>query len=203
MAGYKFKSVVNSKEVELLIKPENLDTERKCDTEYHVAMTQLLQKGIKPRATLEKIMHEQGIWTEEDEKKLLEFQTTLAELEAKLKDAKTHEDGLGVAREMGQLRSKCLQLVEAKANILASSCESLADRIRQDAFIAYSTVYVDSSKQVFKDYFDFLTRAEEQVVLDAKKALLDMATKAFSESLGKLPEVQYLKQVEQAVANKD
>jgi hypothetical protein len=196
--GIEFKSVIDGQEVKLRLKEETMDIERKCDAEYHLAYTQLMVKGIMPRATLEKYMLERAIWTSDDEKKLKELQTEIVNLQIKLEQAKTHEQGLTIAKAMGELRGQCLRLVEVKAQVLSNSCESLADQIRRDSYIAFATVYHDTGKPVFKDYHDFLRRAgeSEQVILDARQVILQLASDTFNESLTGLPEVGYVRGVE-------
>ncbi len=199
--GIEFKSVIDGQEVKLRLKEETMDIERKCDAEYHLAYTQLMMKGIMPRATLEKHMIEKQIWTPDDEKKLKELQSQIVNLQIKLEDAKTHDQGLTVAKSMGELRGQCLRLVEVKANVLSNSCESLADQIRRDSYIAFATVYADTGKPVFKDYNDFLRRAgeSEQVVMDTRSVVLQLASDTFNESLTGLPEVHYVKGVEKQI----
>ena len=200
--GVEFDSVVEGKEVKLKLIVENLDIERKCDHEYHLAYTQLMKKGILPKATLEREMKECDIWRDSDEEQLTAIQHQLVDLQIKLEAATTHEEGLAIARDMGILRADCLKLVEAKAAVLSNSCESLADGIRRDAYIAYATVYADTSKKVFRDYHDFLLRANEPVVYAAQEQLLSIAATTFQESLMGLPEVDYVRVVEEQI-NKD
>jgi hypothetical protein len=199
--GVEFESTVGESEEKVKVKlvVENLDIERKCDTEYHIAYTQLLAKGILPRATLEKRMRESEIWTEADEERLNDLQRLLLEAQLKLEAAETHEKGLAVANEMGNLRGECLKLVEVKAAVLSNSCESLADQIRRDAYIAYATRYADSNKPVFKDYDDFLARSDEPVVLAAREQILSIAGQSFQDSLTSLPEVDYVRSVEKKI----
>jgi uncharacterized protein YfaA (DUF2138 family) len=194
--GVEFDSVVDGKNVKVKLLVENLDIERKCDTEYHIAYTQLMKRGILPKATLEKQMEELDIWTKDDEEKLTTLQRQLVDFQIELEAAKTHEEGLAIAKEMGVLRADCLKLVEAKAAVLSNSCESLADSIRRDAYIAYATVYADTSKRIFRDYHDFLLRATEPVANDARQELLAIATKTFQDALTSLPEVDYVRDVE-------
>jgi len=194
--GIVFDSKVDGKEVKLRLIQENIDIERKCDTEYHLAYTELMARGIMPRATLEKRMSEKGIWSKTEEEQLVELQTELAKLQIDLEGANTHEEGLKVASKMGNLRAECLKLVEVKAAVLSNSCESLADQIRRDAYLAYATVYADSGNKVFVDYEDFLKRAQEPCVIDAREAMLTLATQSFNASLTGLPEVNYVKKVE-------
>lgn len=197
--GMEFESTIDGKDVKLQILVENLDIERKCDTEYHIAFTQLMKRGILPKATLEKEMQQLDIWSPKDEKSLTELQAKLMQLQITLEQATTHEEGLAVARDMGQLRADCLKLVEAKAAVLSNSCESLADSIRRDAYIAYATVYADTKKRVFRDYQEFLLRSHEPVVFAARELLLAVATDSFQDSLMGLPEITYVREVEEQV----
>jgi hypothetical protein len=156
-------------------------------------------RGILPKATLEKKMLELGIWTKEDEEKLTDLQRQLVDFQIELEASTTHEAGLSIAKEMGVLRADCLTLVEAKASVLSNSCESLSDGIRRDAYIAYATVYSDTAKKVFRDYHDFLLRASEPAVRDARAQVLDIATRTFQEALTSLPEVGYVRNVEDKI----
>lgn len=198
--GVEFTSTIDGKEVKLKLLVENVDIERRCDTEYHIAYTQLMQKGILPRATLEKQMNKLGIWTDEDEETLTTLQRQIVELQIQLEESNTHEDGLAIAKDMGVLRADCLKLIEAKAAVLSNSCESLADEIRRYAYLAYATVYAETNKRVFKDYHDFIMRADEQVATDAREKLLTIASKTFQDSLTFLPEIGYVKGVEKQLA---
>lgn len=197
----EFKSVINGQEVKLKLKEETLDIERKCDTEYHLAYTELMQRGIMPRATLERYMQEKNIWTKENETQLQDLQAQIVNLQIELEKAETHDKGLALAKSMGELRAACLRLVEVKANVLSNSCESLADEIRRDAYLAYATVYADTNKPVFKDYADFIRRASdsEQVVIDARQMMLVLASQSFNDSLSSLPEVGYVQKVEKKI----
>ena len=197
--GAEFKSTIDGKEVDLKLLVENVDIERRCDTEYHIAYTQLMQRGILPKATLEKQMDELGIWTAKEEGQLTALQSQLVDLHIRLEKSNTHEEGLTVAKEMGELRADCLKLIEAKAAVLSNSCESLADSIRRDAYIAFGTVYAETSKRVFRDYNDFMVRANEQVVMDARQQLLSIASESFQHSLTSLPEVGYVRGVEKQI----
>lgn len=194
--GVVFDSKVAGKTVKLKLMTENLDIERKCDTEYHIAYTQLMKRGILPKATLEQQMKELDIWRKQDEEQLTTIQYQLVDLQIKLEAATTHEEGLAIARDMGALRADCLKLVEAKAAVLSNSCESLADGIRRDAYIAYATVYADTGKKLFRDYHDLLVRADEPAVYDAREQLLIIATETFQESLTALPEIDYVRSVD-------
>ena len=199
--GVEFTSEIGGDEVKLKLVEENIDIERKCDTEYHIAYTQLIGRGIVPRATLEKRMEEHELWTTKEEKALGELQIDLAKLHIELEAATTHEKGLELATKMGKLRAECLKLVEVKAAVLSNSCESLADQIRRDAYIAYGTVYAETGKKVFADYNDFLARADDKCVADARITMLNIAAQSFSESLTGLPEVNYVKKVEGEIDN--
>lgn len=196
MSNMEFESMVNGAKVKLRLKPENLDIERKCDTEYHIAFTELMQRGVLPKATLERLMSEKGIWTEEQEKLLTELQHKLAALQIALDKAETHEKGLSFAKNMGDLRNQCLRLIEVKSAVFVNSCESLADSVRRDAYIAYALVYADTGKYVFKNYQEFISRADEPVVLDARRLVLEESIKAFQDSVSGLPELAYIKKVE-------
>ncbi len=198
MSELQFESVVDKKTVELKLRDETVDIERKCDTEYHIAYTQLLGRGIHPNAQLEKIMEKQGLWDEDSEKELGHLQKQLVELQIKMAGSNTHGEGLVYAQKMSELRSACLKMVEVKAAVLSNSCESLSDQIRRDAYLAYATVFVGTNKPVFKDYDNFLARAEDQVVLDARKAFLVRGMEVFQESLDMLPEVEYVRTVQES-----
>lgn len=197
--GVEFESMIGGKTIKVKLLVENLDIERKCDTEYHIAYTQLMKRGILPKATLEKQMKELEIWTDGDEETLSKLQTELVGFQLKLEAVTTHEEGLALAQTMGLLRADCLRVVEAKASVLSNSCESLADSIRRDAYIAYATVYADTDKRIFRDYHDFILRADEGIVLDAREQLLIIATEGFQASLLGLPEVQYVRDIEDKI----
>lgn len=198
MTDIKFKSKIGDKEVALKIIPENLLIQKRCDEEYHLAYLSLLKKGILPRVTLERLMAQNEIWTPEHEDMVRNLQLKVVALELKLSASNTKDEGVVVAGELAEARRALYKLIEGKTSVLEHCCESIADIVRQEAYIAYATVYEDTNKQVFKDYADFLAKKDEQVVLDAMNALTENLKNAFIRTVDSLPESKFI--AEQKVA---
>lgn len=192
MSEIKFKSKIGDKEVDLKIISENLLIQKKCDEEYHLAYLSLLKRGILPRVTLEKLMDQNEIWTKEHEDMVRDLQVKIIALELKLGASNTRDEGLPVASELADTRRALYKLIEGKTSVLEHCCESISDIVRQEAYLAYATVYSDTGKQVFKDYADFLNKRDEQVVADCMQALMSNLRDSFIKTVDSLPESKFV-----------
>lgn len=190
MESIHFTSKVDDQEVKLVIKPESLEAQRKCDNEYSLAYVQAIQMGIPPRSSLEKLLRDQGMWSAEDDQALETLRLEIVKLELALQEVKSNEEGLPVAAKLAELRGQLIEVTQQRGEILNNSADFMAEQVRRDAFIAYSTYY-ETGKRVFEDYHEFIERAEEQIVLDARQAIAQAMFTEFNGFMDALPEAKY------------
>lgn len=195
-----FTSVVEDEEIKLVIKPESLEAQRRCDHEYSVAFVEAIQRRIPPKSVLEKLLRDQGMWTEKDDEDLEALRTKIVKLEVQLGETKTTDQGLPLATQLATLRGQLVEITQQRGEVLNNSADFMAEQVRRDAFIAYSTFYADTGKLVFDSYEDFVHRASEPVAVDAKQVIARAMFKEFGEFMDGLPEAKFRNVSNEAVA---
>jgi hypothetical protein len=170
-----------------------------CDIEYKKAWAFCLQEKVKTHASLVQIYRENGLWTEDHERKLQELNIEMAvnsvtlENIKKGKSQKDKDKANELALKILTLRNQSAALAEIKAQPYQYSCEHAADQIRMEAYLAYAAVYEDDRKRrYFENYKDFTEKRQEQAALDVYGVYLQIVTEENSEYIKNLPENKYL-----------
>lgn len=191
MKFINFKTEIDGEEVDMVIKPESLDAQRKCDNEYSLAYVQAIRQGIPPRSVLEKVLRDQEMWTDSDDNQLELVKIGIVKLELQLAETNTDKEGLPLARQLAELRGKLVEITQQRGEILNNSADFMAEQIRRDAFIAHSTFYKSTNKPAFASYNDFVERGHEDMVQDARRAVALEMFNEFGTFMDGLPEAQY------------
>jgi hypothetical protein len=187
----KFVSKVGEKEIDFLIKPESLEIQRRCDSEYSIAYVQAIQAGVPPRSVLERVLRDQDMWTKADDERMEQLRFAIVNLETQIAEAKTTDEGLPLAVKLGELRGELVEITQLRGEVLNNSAEFMAEQVRRDAYIAHATVYADTGKRVFEGYADFVKRSEESVSLDARQAIARALYEELGGYLDSLPEAAF------------
>jgi hypothetical protein len=182
----EFKTKIKDQEVTLKLLEPTVLIQEKCDREYHVAYAQLLRLGVLPRSAMEKIMREHGVWTREHDDELREMQLEILAMEASL-----DEGGIESASKMANLRREMFELVQIKTSVLEHCCESVAEKVKQQAYLAYAVVD-QNGKPVFDNLIDFIKRQNEPVAIDAMDTYNKKLQEMFENAVNALPEAVFL-----------
>lgn len=128
------------------------------------AFSKALRSGILTHDEALRIMKENGLWTDADEKKNSELRQQIRELEETLSNGKpSKEDGLAKVGKLKELRAELSSLNSKFTTITDNTAETIATDAKLQYWAANCTVYHDSGKRVFKNLDDFLERGEEEI----------------------------------------
>lgn len=139
------------------------------------AFSKALRNGILTNEEALRIMKENSLWTEEDEKKNAELRAQVKELEDILEEGKpSKEVGLATVEKLRELRNQLSDLNLKFTAVTDNTAETMAGEAKIHYWAAHCVVYNDSGKRVFpKGVDEFLERGDEQIARDAfKEAML-------------------------------
>ena len=139
------------------------------------AFSKALRNGILTNDEAQRIMKENNLWTDEDEKKNTEWRAQVKELEDILEEGKpSREVGLATVAKLQGLRNQLSDLNLKFTSITDNTAETIAGEAKLHYWAAHCVVYNDSGKKVFpKGVDEFLERGDEQIARDSfKEAML-------------------------------
>ncbi len=139
------------------------------------AFSKALRNGILTNEEALRIMKENSLWTDEDEKKNNEIRAQVRELEDILEQGKpSKEVGLATVQKLKELRDQLSDLNMKFTAVTDNTAETMAAEAKLHYWAAHCVVYNDSGKKVFpKGVDEFLERGEEQIARDAfREAML-------------------------------
>lgn len=146
------------KELKLAVQRPTHLQRQDADFEYNKYMNKLLKEGILPIVKLEQTVRENGIWTEDKEKKERELTNAVIKAEETLRKGKIKlSEAEKIAKQAIKDKFERLSLIMEKNSVLENSAERLAENYRFNYLVSHCTVYNDSGgKRYFQDYDDFL-----------------------------------------------
>jgi hypothetical protein len=188
-----FKTTVDSKEIELDLKPATLNDQREAQKIYNQAFSDAVKSGSIVRAKLDDLLKEQGLW---DDKKEIQFRTLQKQIldnERKLaKGGISLKSAKSVAVQIQKLRNELRDLISVKTNLDSHTAEGQADNARFNYLVSCCVVYKNNNNRYFKNYEDYLNRASDNVSISAAQKLASIMYGLDSDFEKKLPENKFL-----------
>lgn len=167
-----FKSADKSgTEVTLKFTKPNQTLISKGDFLYREYFSKAIRAGIMTNAEAHKLLKDREIWTEAQEKEVLDARLRISDLEEKIATA-TKETGIPIFEQLKDLRRTLDSVNSLRSGIVDNTAESVAAEMRTQFFASECVVYNDSGKRVFKDLTEFLQRADEKLALDSYRQAL-------------------------------
>lgn len=190
-----FKTTVDGKEKEILVKSPALNDQKEATKVYNQAFSDALKAKAVVRAKLDDLLVEQGLWDGTKQAKFTELQTQILEGERKLaKGGISLSQAKKIALEMKETREKIRDLISVKTNLDIHTAEGQADNARFNYLVYACTVYNDTKDQYFKSYEDYNNRSTDPVAVSAAQNLANMLYGLEDNYEEKLPENKFLKQ---------
>lgn len=143
---------------------------------YNKAFKNALENGAYLRAGMEKIMFEQGIWSEEQQKKLTKHQFTVAKLERKLCSKVSLTEAKKIAVELRETRNEVRELSYLRSAQDDKTAEGQAEAKRMLFYTVACTYDYLSQKPVFASTDEYEERADEEI---AQKAIEQVSSLLF------------------------
>lgn len=190
-----FKTFVDDKEVEFLVRSPSLQDQKEASKVYNQSFSEALKAKAVVRAKLDDLLVDQGLWDNQKQAKFTELQNEILEGERKLaKGGIPLKQAKELALQMRKTREEVRELISVKTNLDTHTAEGQADNARFNYLVSACTVYNDSKEPYFKSYEDYNNRSADPVALLAAQNLAGMLYGLENDYEEKLPENKFLKQ---------
>jgi hypothetical protein len=168
----KFEVQLEGKPVTLALLKVDAEVNRKALQRYNQAFSEAIKSKALLRSALNNYMREQGVWDDVKEKQYQEIlekinksTSAIARGGIKLKEAR--QLALDVRRARGELRN----LIAERTSLDANTAEGQAENTRFNFIVSQVTVYDDTGEPFFKDLEDYMSRATDDVAIQAASRL--------------------------------
>lgn len=190
-----FKTFIDGKDKEMLIKSPSLNDQKEATKVYNQTFSEALKSKAVVRAKLDDLLVEQGLWDNAKQAKFTELQSKILDGERKLaKGGISLSEAKETALTMKKTREELRELISVKTNLDTHTAEGQADNARFNYLVYACTVYNDTKEQYFKSYEDYNNRSTDPVAILAAQNLANMLYGLEDNYEDKLPENKFLKQ---------
>jgi len=188
-----FKTEVNGKDTELLIKSPSLADQREATKVYNQSFSEALKAKAVVRAKLDDLLIDQGLWDDKKQEKFTDLQNKLLEGERILaKGGISLSQAKATALEMKQNREKLRDLISVKTNLDTHTAEGQADNARFNYLVFACTVYNETKERYFSSYEDYINKSIDPVAILAAQNLAGLLYGLDNDYEEKLPENKFL-----------
>lgn len=191
----------NGKEVTKKIRvdrPSN-DVATKADRYRAKIWAECIRDGVMTKMQVEKMLAEQNVWGEQEQKEYVDLLQQIADAEKELflgsEGVKTRKlsEGKDLAIKIRGLRLSLRGLMAQKASLEDSTAEALADNARLD-YLTSACTYYENGKKVYKSVEDYNSRNADAVAFTAASKMAEMIYGLDRNFEQNLPENRWLKQ---------
>ena len=176
----KNEKVIESKDnddnvVKVLIKNPTAEQYRDSQIEYNKAFRQALDSGALLRQKINDYMTEQGIWSEEKQKKYEKFANDINAAEDKLSEGGIKlSEAKQTALELRDLRDDFKVLISERNSLDQNSAEGQADNARFAELVRVCMINPDTNQPYFPDQKTYDSQADQPWVIEASSELANM-----------------------------
>ena len=189
-----FKTKVDDKDVEFLVRGPSLTEQREGQKVYNQAFSDAVKAKAIVRARMDDLLEEQGLWDSSKQAKLTELQQIILDNERALaKGGIPLKKAKELAIQMKETRGKIRELIAVKTSLDNHSAEGQADNARFNYLVSACLVYNDTKQPYYKNLEDYLGRSSEPVAVLAAQNLANMLYGLDNDYENNLPENKFLK----------
>ena len=189
-----FKTKVDEKDVEFLVRAPSLAEQREGQKVYNQAFSDAVKAKAIVRARMDDLLEEQGLWDSSKQAKLTELQQIILDNERALaKGGIPLKKAKELAVQMKETRGKIRELIAVKTSLDNHSAEGQADNARFNYLVSACLVYNDTKQSYYKNLEDYLGRSSEPVAVLAAQNLANMLYGLDNDYESNLPENKFLK----------
>jgi hypothetical protein len=189
-----FKTKVDDKDTEFLVRAPSLAEQREGQKVYNQAFSDAVKAKAIVRARMDDLLEEQGLWDSSKQAKLTELQQIILDNERALaKGGIPLKKAKELAIQMKETRGKIRELIAVKTSLDNHSAEGQADNARFNYLVSACLVYNDTKQHYYKNLEDYLGRSSEPVAVLAAQNLANMLYGLDNDYENNLPENKFLK----------
>ncbi len=194
MTGRTFKTTIDSKEREIMVRSPSLQDQREGQKIYNQTFTDAIKSKAVVRAKMDDVLTEQGLWNNEKQARLTELQQALLDSERRLAlGGISLREAKKIAMDMKDTRESIRDLIGARSSLDNHSAEGQADNAKFNYLVSACVVYNDTKDPVFKNMEEYLNRGNEAVAILGAQNLANMLYGLDSDYESNLPENKFLK----------
>jgi hypothetical protein len=190
----------NGQEVTLAVRQPQYQDYEEADGIYAVKVASIVRentgrKKLLLRSQLETFLRENGIWTDEDEKKMLKLHKELEEKLKKLSKGgmKVKGEGRPLAISVMDTRKEIVKIRGKRQVFDDITIESISENERVDYLIYSCTVYAKDGNNYWDSFEDMKNDKTSEAYRKASVLLLEMIYNISPEFEKNLPENKWLK----------
>jgi len=165
-----FEAKDNNNVVKLTVKPIVFEDREEADRVYAARIASLIRdrgnRKLLLRDELEQFLKDNGVWTEEDEKKIQSISKEIEQLFNKLKKGGDKAwNGRQLCINIMDKRKEMLKVASKKQQLDSVTIESIAENDRLDYYVYSCTVYSDDGKNFWESFEDMKNDRSSDVYL--------------------------------------
>jgi|SRR6185436_10124829 len=197
-------------ELEFEIRNPTLAVENEGERQYRIAYSKALNDGVYPRNKLREVMHNHGMWTDEDDRAMREEVANIAILEIELEQSQLKGENdkcIEIAKKIRKHRFRMWELFMIQQSVYLNSVEGISELIKAEAIMAACTVLKSTGQRYWPSYTEFVKERDESTVstvyvkaVEIQNELLLEVRDTIEESYS---ENRYLKDAKQAMLDRD
>lgn len=189
-----FRSDIDGKNIEFLVRTPSLSDQREAQKVYNQAFTDAIKSKAVVRAKMEDVLSEQGLWSDVKQSELSTLQQSIIESEKRLAEGGISlKEAKRIAMEMKETRDKIRDLISVRTSLDNHSAEGQADNAKFNYLVSVCVVYNDTKEPYFKNMEDYINRATDPVAILGAQNLANMMYGLDSNYESNLPENKFLK----------
>jgi hypothetical protein len=172
---------VDGNDLELGVFKPNYKISQEANLVYNLYFSKLLKeyakRGEKPmlRAEVDQYLKDAGIWTNKEDEKIQSLVSQIRSKELKLKKGGIKKsEGRQLALEINDLRTEMIKLYAKKQQLDSSTIESMCENHKFNFLVSQCVVFPETKENYFKDFDDYLDRADEVASIDCAKKLAEL-----------------------------
>lgn len=140
---------------------------------YNRAFREGVEAKALMRASLDKHMKDQGLWSDQKDNEYQDMIKKIAELEFKLNSGGLKvSEGKAIALELSKIRGELLQLISVKNSMDNLTAEGMAENKRFNYLVSACIIDYLTNKPVFSSYEDYVENKDSEL---ARKAAAHFA----------------------------
>jgi hypothetical protein len=195
MITKEFVVTINDAEKTFIIKSPSINDQREATKAYNQTFSDAIKSKAIVRAKIDELLKEQGLWDDEKQIKLDQFQSEILYRERKLAEGGISLlEAKKIALEIKDVRSQIRDLIAIKMSLDNNTAEGQADNARFNYLVSACTVYKDNNQPYFRNMEDYLDKSTSEVAIKAAQTLANMMYGLDNNYEANLPENKFLKQ---------
>jgi hypothetical protein len=189
-----FKTKVDDKEIEFLVRAPSLAEQREGQKVYNQAFSDAVKAKAIVRARMDDLLEEQGLWDSSKQAKLTELQQIILDNERALaKGGIPLKKAKSIALELKRLRVAFREVIAERTAYDNNTAEGVADNARFDYLVSVCILDPSTETPVFKNIDDYNERGAEPWAIKAAGELANFLYNLDPNYEKNLPENEFLK----------